>query len=113
MRDPMTGSATMPIAFYELMTCTFFWLWQIVGIKKPTSAPKPYPGDASDEEWSFLFPCLILCRLDGAQREHDLRAVFKALRWLVRTGACWRRMSHDFLPWTAVFQPIQRWLKSG
>jgi transposase len=49
-----------------------------------------YPSDVSDEEWQFVVPYLTLNRLDGAHRTHDLRAVFNAVRWLVRSGAPWR-----------------------
>lgn len=82
-------------------------------MKKPTRVPKPYPSDVSDEEWSFVVPYLTLIRLDSEQREHDLRAVFNALRWLVRSGAHWRMMPHDFPPWAAVYQQMQRWLRAG
>ena len=82
-------------------------------MKRSPRAPKPYPSDVNDEEWSFVAPYLTLCRLDSAQREHDLRAVFNALRWLVRSGASWRMMPHDFPPWEAVFQQTQRWLRAG
>lgn len=47
---------------------------------------KPYPSDVSDEEWRFVAPYLTLIREDAAQREHDLREVFDALRWIVRAG---------------------------
>ena len=80
---------------------------------KPPRPPKPYPSDVSDEEWSFVVPYLTLIRLDREQREHDLRAVFNALRWLVRSGAHWRMMPHDFPPWAAVYQQMQRWLRAG
>jgi len=82
-------------------------------MKKPPRKPKPYPSDVSDEEWSFVVPYLTLCRLDSEQRNHDLRAVFNALRWLVRSGAPWRMMPHDFPPWPAVYQQMQRWLRAG
>ncbi len=48
---------------------------------------KPYPSDVSDDEWSFVVPYLTLMRLDAPQRDHDLRTVFNALRWIVRAGA--------------------------
>ncbi len=50
---------------------------------------KPYPTDASDEEWAFA--ALDLCLLpEGApQRRHDLREVYNALKWIVRAGAPW------------------------
>ena len=82
-------------------------------MKKPPPSYKPYPSDISDEEWAFVVPYLTLCRLDAEQRDYDLRWVFNALRWLVRTGASWRMMPHDFPPWPVVYQQMQRWLRAG
>lgn len=73
----------------------------------------PYPSDVTDEEWALVVPYLTLNRLDGAHRTHDLRAVFNAIRWLVRTGAAWRMMPHEFPPWPAVYQQWQRWVRAG
>ena len=47
---------------------------------------KPYPTDVSDEEWAFVAPYLILFPLDAGQRRHDLREIFNAPRYVVRTG---------------------------
>lgn len=47
---------------------------------------KPYPSDVSDEEWAFVTPYLALVREEASQRNHDLREVFNALRWVVSTG---------------------------
>ena len=55
---------------------------------------KPYPTDVSDEEWSFAAPYLTLMDQHAPQREHDLREVFNALRWLVRAG-CFEAMVSD------------------
>src|SRR5579884_2745032 len=74
---------------------------------------KPYPSDVSDDEWAFVVPYLTLLPLDAEQRTHDLREVFNALRWLVRTGAAWRYLPNDFPPWAAVYQQTQRWIKAG
>ena len=74
---------------------------------------KPYPSDVSDEEWAFVAPYLALIREDAAQRTHDLREVFNALRWIVRAGASWRMLPHDLPPWEAVYQQTQRWLAAG
>jgi transposase len=74
---------------------------------------KPYPTDVSDEEWAFVAPYLTLMRADAPQREHKLREVFNALRWLVRAGAPWRLLPHEFPPWAAVYQQTQRWLAAG
>lgn len=72
-----------------------------------------YPSDVSDDEWQFVVPYLTLNRLDGAHRTHDLRAVFNAVRWLVRSGAPWRLLPNDLPPWPAVFQQMQRWRRAG
>jgi transposase len=72
-----------------------------------------YPSDVADDEWAFAAPYLSLLREDAGQRTHDLRAVFNAVRWLVRTGAHWRYLPNDFPPWAAVYQQARRWLAAG
>ena len=74
---------------------------------------RPYPSDVSDEEWEFVAPYLTLMKEDAPQREHPLREVFNALRWMVRTGAQWRFLPNDLPPWAAVNQQAQRWLRAG
>ena len=76
-------------------------------------ARKPYPSDVSDDEWEFGTPYLTLMSEDAPQREHDLREVFNAMRWVVRTGSPWRYMPNDLPPWEAVYQQSQRWLAAG
>ena len=75
-----------------------------------SDARKAYPSDVSDDEWAFAAPYLALMREDAPQREHALRDVFDALRWLVKAGAGWRFLPHDFPPWQAVYQQSRRWL---
>ena len=74
---------------------------------------KPYPSDVSDEEWALVAPYLALLREDCRQRRHSLREVFNAMRWMVRAGAPWRLIPHDFPPWAAVHQQAQRWIAAG
>ena len=84
-----------------------------VQLRSPVPTRKPYPSDVSDEEWAFVAPYLVLCRPDAPQRTHDLREVFNALRWIVRTGAQWRMIPNHFPPWHAVYDQTQRWIKAG
>jgi transposase len=77
------------------------------------STRKPYPSDVSDDEWTFVAPYLTLVTEDALQRKYDLREVYNGLRWLVRTGAQWRMLTHDFPRWEAVYQQTQRWLRAG
>ncbi len=72
-----------------------------------------YPSDVSDEEWAFVLPYLLLSREDSAHREHDLRAVFNGVRYIARTGNQWRFMPHDYPPWPAIYQQMQRWMRAG
>lgn len=74
---------------------------------------KRYPSDVTDEEWWFAAPYLTLMRADAPQREHGLRDVFDALRWLVKTGGQWRYLPGDFPPWPAVYQQARRWVAAG
>src|SRR6202161_3419413 len=76
-------------------------------------ARKPYPSDVTDDEWMFVVSYLTLMCEDAPQREHDLREVFNALRWIVRAGSPWRYMANDLPPWEVVYQQTQRWIKAG
>jgi transposase len=76
-------------------------------------ARKLYPSDVTDEEWDFVAPYLTLMKEDAPQREHDLREVFNAMRWIVRTGSPWRYLPNDLPRWEAVYQQAQRWLAAG
>jgi transposase len=81
---------------------------------QPNQSPRqPYPSDVSDAEWAFVAPYLTLMTVDAPQRRYDLREVFNALRWLVRSGSPWRLLPHDFPRWELVYQQTQRWLAAG
>jgi transposase len=88
-------------------------LWTFAGSRRCIGvARKPYPTDVKDDEWDFVVPHLTLMREDAPQREHDLREIFNALRWIVRAGAPWRMIPNDLPPWAAVYQQVQRWISS-
>ena len=74
---------------------------------------RPYPSDVSDEEWAFVAPYLSLLPQTAAQRRHELREVFNAVRYIVRTGAPWRWLPTNFPPWEAVYQQTRRWIAAG
>ena len=72
-----------------------------------------YPTDTSEEEWAFAAPYLTLLPEEAGQRRHELRAVYDALRWIVRSGAPWRLLPGDFPPWHAVYDQARRWMAAG
>ncbi len=73
----------------------------------------PYPTDVGNEERVFVAPYLTLMTTDAPQRGYRLREVFDALRWIVRAGAPWRMLPHEFPPWHTVYDQTQRWLRAG
>jgi transposase len=74
---------------------------------------KSYPSDVSDAEWEFLVPYLTLMREDAPQRGHDMREVFNAIRYVVKTGCQWRMLPHDLPDWTVAYQQARRWMQAG
>jgi transposase len=73
-----------------------------------TPIRNPYPSDVTDDEASFVAPCLTLMSAEAPQRRHGLREVFNALRWIVRTGAQWRMLPTIFPPWAARLRRLAR-----
>lgn len=74
---------------------------------------KAYPSDVKDDQWEFCMGYLCLMKQDAPQREHSLREVFNALRYIVRSGVPWRMMPNDLPPWSIVHQQAMRWFKAG
>ena len=60
---------------------------------------KGYPQDVTDEEWAFVLPSLLWNLEDSQSRRHNLRELFKGVRYIVRTGNQWLYMSNDPPPW--------------
>ena len=63
---------------------------------------KTHPTDVSDDEWTFVAPCLTLLKEVATQRIYPLRELFDAARWMVKAGCPWRLLPDDLPPWTTV-----------
>ena len=74
---------------------------------------KSYPSDVTDSDWEFLLPYLTLMRQDAPQRSNDMREVFNAIRYVVKTGCQWRMLPHDLPEWTVAYQQARRWIQAG
>lgn len=69
--------------------------------------------DATDEEWSFVLPYLLLSREGNRSRVYALRAGFNAVRYVVKGGNQWRLMPNDLAPWRVAYQQMRRWVEAG
>jgi len=65
-------------------------------IFKTGSGKTTYRSDVTDEEWAFCAPYLTLMKEEAPQREHSLRRVFHALRYMVRAGCPWHLIPKRF-----------------
>jgi transposase len=82
-------------------------------IFKTRGTKTDYASDVSDEEWAFCAPYLTLMKEQAPQRAYTLRALFNAVRYMVRAGCPWRMIPNDLPPWYTVQQQAQRWIKAG
>jgi transposase len=82
-------------------------------IFKTRGTKSEYPSDVSDDEWAFCAPYLTLMKEEAPQREYTLRAMFNAVRYMVRAGCPWRMIPNDLPPWSTVHQQAQRWIQAG
>jgi putative transposase len=72
-----------------------------------------YPSDLSDAEWAILEPLIPLAKPGGRRREVAMREVVSGILYILRTGAAWRYLPHDFPPHDTVFTYYNAWRKDG
>jgi putative transposase len=71
-----------------------------------------YPIDLHDAEWAILEPLLAPSKPRGRPRA-DLRQVLNAIRYVTRSGAQWRMIPHDLVPWGTAWSYFRRWRHDG
>jgi putative transposase len=68
-----------------------------------------YPSDLTDGQWQFIEKILN----DRRKRQHNLRKIWDAILYLVKTGCQWRMLPNDFAPWSAVYYYFKKWKEDG
>src|SRR6266702_4381512 len=71
-----------------------------------------YPTDLRDTEWAILEPLLPPSKSLGRPRA-DLRAVLNAIRYVTRSGAQWRMVPRDLVPWGTAWSYFRCWRDDG
>lgn len=76
---------------------------------------KAYPSDLSDEEWNRIESVLPAAKRGrtGRPRKYELREMWNAVFYVLRTGCAWRFLPHDFPPWNDVWEHFRRWRDNG
>jgi putative transposase len=74
---------------------------------------KPYPSDATDEQWDLVKPLLPPAWPGGRPRQVLLREVLNAILYRNRNGCTWRALPHDFPAWKTVYNYFQWWQWDG
>lgn len=74
---------------------------------------KPYPSDLTDAQWTILEPLIPPAKPGGRRREVDMREVINGILYILRTGAGWRHLPHDFPPHQTVYEYYNAWRKDG
>ena len=57
-----------------------------------------YLSDLTDAQWALVAPNIRAAKSGGRPRTTDVRAVFDAIIYLLRTGCQWRKLPSDFPP---------------
>lgn len=72
-----------------------------------------YETNICSEGWVRVEP--LLQRKPGAGRPMtlDLRAVFNAILYVIRTGCQWRNLPHDFVKWCSAYYYFRKWCQDG
>jgi transposase len=72
-----------------------------------------YPSDITDAEWELIAPMIPPPRRGGRPRDTDMREVFNAVRYVLRTGCQWRQLPKCFPPRSTVYNYFWEWTRYG
>jgi putative transposase len=67
-----------------------------------------YPTNLSDSQWQYISNFLDTKR----KRKHELREIFNAIFYLLKTGCQWRMLPGNFPPWQVVYYYYSSWKKN-
>lgn len=65
-----------------------------------------YPTDLRDDQWQYIKKTL---QPDNRKRKYDLREVWNAIIYLVKTGCQWRMLPKYYPKWPSVYYYYKKW----
>lgn len=78
-------------------------MWTDLAREKYARLAVRYASDLTDAETALLLPNLPPAKPNGRRRKVDLRAVFNAIFYVLRTGCQWRQLPKDMPNWRTVY----------
>jgi putative transposase len=72
-----------------------------------------YDSDLNDAEWALLEPLIARRHPAGRRQTYPLRRIIDAIFYLLRTGAQWRMLPHEYPSRYAVFYHYAQWRENG
>jgi len=66
-------------------------------------------SELTDSQWQFIQQFLPVQQA----KKHDLRVIFNAILWIVRTGTQWRNLDSKYPKWQSVYYHFYRWSRNG
>jgi len=72
-----------------------------------------YPSDLSDAQWARILPLIPMARAGGRPRSVDMREVFNATWYVVRSGCAWRMIPNDLPHWRTVYGYFRAFQAAG
>jgi putative transposase len=71
-----------------------------------------YPSDLTDAQWEAIKDLIPPAKRGGRPRTTDLRRVFNAINYLLRTGCQWAFLPRDFPPKSTVYEYFSEWAQT-
>lgn len=65
-----------------------------------------YSTDLTETQWQFIKSSLII---KERKRKHDLRVIWNAINYIVKTGCQWRFLPNNFPKWQLVYYYYSKW----
>ena len=65
-----------------------------------------YQTDLTETEWQYITKVL---NLQERKRKYDLRMIWNAIFYLVKTGCQWRMLPKKFPKWESVYYYYRKW----
>ena len=72
-----------------------------------------YASDLNDTQWALPAPLVPRSHPARRRQTYPLRRIVDAIFYLLRTGAQWRLLPHEYPPRYAVFYHSAQWREDG